>query len=175
MVINKAIIGALLSIKKAVAVSACTTVVDSNTAAQNDFAQADSSTQYFGMYPYNPSQNYSMCKVQFEMLLVNAVSYMASVWNIDGSNNLTTQVGSNSTPITGNGSDTTQTFVFGTPIAVTTSTNYAVVITRNPVANMTVENCYQNGDTLSGNTGKWLSTKALQAFSSRDPRYLFYS
>lgn len=145
----------------------CTTIHAENSSAESGSYGPDTPV-WCGQLGYDPGANISVCAMEWSLTLANGVSYQASIWLYNGSNVLTTQQGSYSDPVVGTGSQAWSKFSFGTPIAISNGTNYALAVSRVDGAASQFRQFYSNAGGFGGIIGRWAADKSLAYYDTVD-------
>lgn len=85
-------------------------------------------------YPFTPTSNFSISKVELELRKVNSPTgnIWVEIWSDNGSDDPNAQIGDDSSTIAASSlstSDNYESFTFGTPISLTSGTKYWIVLT----------------------------------------------
>ena len=148
----------------------CTSIYGppSNSSSRNVHQNDDH--YYSGMLENSASHPaYNICKVIITMAKSNGsiagLTYVARVWNVNGSTwALTTQI-QESTGVTGNNSWTgdSVTFTFPTPAAITANANYAITVDAGAYSGTNYAAIFQKtgGSEIVGSYTEWNAAKSL--------------
>lgn len=173
----------LLMTRNAAAGGACSTVHAQNASAHSSYVAISSgvNSYFVGEGQYDPGANISVCKVDWILTKdsgdISAKTFNCVIYAMSG-NDFTGAVLGTSDNVTGVNawSDTTVSFTFSSPVAISSGGSYAIAITMNGVDASNFAKCSISASGgLSGFRFGWTSAGThVSGFGTEDHRLTIY-